>query len=153
MRNPLAITTPQRLAAPRIIFIPCTRTNHILFLVARLKQMPQLERLVLHRAIPTDLVVLSEGLKLTVDLPSLPHLSISASVSECAVVLAHLVLPALTRLCVNAEIDLSVYGSVNDLIQCVAQNAHGPQDTEALQSLFIGDDKRRADFVAWTMSR
>jgi hypothetical protein len=115
--------------------------------------MPQLERLVLHRAIPTDLVVLFEGLKLTVDLPSLPHLSISASVSECAVVLAHLVLPALTRLCVNAEIDLSVYGSVNDLIQCVAQNAHGPQDTEALQSLFIGDDKRRADFVAWTMSR
>jgi F-box-like len=120
-----------------------------------LKQMPQLERLVLHGGIPSDLVVLSEGLKLTVDLPSLTEFSISASVGECAVVLAHLVLPALTRLCVDAliDLDLSVFGSVNDLIQCVAQNAHGPQDTEALQSLFIGDNKGRADFVAWTMPR
>ena len=118
-----------------------------------LKQMPQLERLVLRHGIPSDLVVLSEGLKFTVNLPSLTELGILATVSECAVLLAHLVLPALTRLCVIADIDLSVYGSVNDLIQCVAQNAHGPQDTKALQSLFIGDNKKRADFVAWTMPR
>jgi hypothetical protein len=63
-----------------------------------LKQMPQLERLVLHDRIPSlnNKVDLSQGLKLTVDLPFLTELSISASVSECAVVLAHLVLPALT---------------------------------------------------------
>ena len=118
-----------------------------------LKRMPQLESLVLRRGVPCDLVVLSEGLKLTVDLPSLTELSILGSVSECAVVLAHLVLPALTRLCIIAKNDLSAYGSVNDLIQCVAQNAHGSQDTEALQSLFIQNNKTQTDFVAWTMPR
>jgi hypothetical protein len=42
---------------------------------------------------------------------------------------------------------------MNRLIQCVAQNAHGPQDTEALQSSFIQSTQTRADFVAWTMPR
>ncbi|KAF8492734.1 hypothetical protein F5888DRAFT_869588 [Russula emetica] len=117
-----------------------------------LKQMPQLERLVLHNSIPHN-SVLSEGLKLTVDFPSLTELSISASVSQCAAVLAHLLLPALTKLCVNAKLNLSAFESMQRLIQCVAQNAHGPQDTEALQSLFIGGNKNRFDFVAWTMPR
>jgi hypothetical protein len=121
-----------------------------------LKQMPQLERLVLHDGIPTDLVPLGflpQELEHTVDLPFLTELSISASVSECAVVLAHLVLPALTRLCINAQYDMSICGSMNHLIKCVARNAHGPQDTEALQSLFFGNNQNRAAFAAWTMPR
>ena len=56
---------------------------------------------------------------------------------DCVVLLAHLVLPALTRFYVDVQIDSSKYGSVNHLIQCVVQKAYGPQDTEALQSLFI----------------
>ena len=73
--------------------------------------------------------------------------------SDCVVLLAHFVLPALTRLCVDVQVDSSKYGSVNHLIQCVAQNAHGPQDTEALQSLFIQHNKERVGIVAWTMPR
>lgn len=115
--------------------------------------MPQLERLVLYNGIPSDLVALSEGVKFTVDLPSLTELCISTFISECVVLLAHLVLPALTRLCVNARIPLWTSGLLNQLIQCVAQNAHGLQDTEALQSLFIWSRKRRTAFVAWTMPR
>jgi hypothetical protein len=146
LRDLELISFPAGPAHTRITFYPWLRA---------LKQMPQLERLVLHGDILSDLLVLPEGLKLTVDLPSLTELSLSASVDECAVALAHLVLPALTRLCVNAliDLDLSEYGSVDDLIQCVAKNAHGPQDTEALQSLFIGGNKTRADFVVWTMPR
>ena len=78
------------------------------------------------------MVVLSEGLKPTTDLSSLTELSISGNVSQCAVLLAHLVLPALTRLCVDATTDPLRFGSVNHLLQYVVQNAHGPQDTEAL---------------------
>jgi hypothetical protein len=121
-----------------------------------LKQMPQLERLVLDDGIPCKLVELSQGLMFTVDLPSLTELSISASVNDCAVVLAHLVLPALTRLRVIAQINPSVFRPpevAEHLIQCVTQNAHGPQDAEALQSLFIGGNKTRADIAAWTMTR
>jgi hypothetical protein len=122
-----------------------------------LKQMPQLERLALHRGIPSGTAP-SERLKLIVDLPSLTELSISATVGDCAVVLDHLVLPALTRLCarVNPGCNLnylSAFGFATHLFQCVASNAHGPQDTEALQSLFIEDNKSRADLVAWTMPR
>jgi hypothetical protein len=123
------------------------------YLLRALIRTPQLERLVIHDRIPSKKVVLSHGFNLTVDLPSLTELSISASVGECEVVLAHLVvLPALTRSCVNVNT-----GAVSDdrwakhLIQCVAQNTHGPQDTKALQSLFIRDNKKRADIVAWAM--
>jgi hypothetical protein len=50
-------------------------------------------------------------------------------------------------------IGMSTFGIETNLTRCIAQNAHGPQDTEALQSLFIGNHKTRADFVAWTMPR
>ena len=68
--------------------------------------MSQLERLVLYDGIPCNLVELSQGLKHTFDLPSLTELGISASAGDRVFVLAHLVLPALIRLCVNTEIDL-----------------------------------------------
>ena len=120
-----------------------------------LEDMPRLERLVLHNEIPSKSVKLSQGLKLTVDLPSLIELNISASVSDCTVVLAHLVLPALTRLCINAKSETSSLadGRAKRLIPWVAQNAHGPQDTEPLQSLFIRGNEKRVDIVAWTMPR
>ena len=118
-----------------------------------LEQMPQLERLVLRPRIPIVSTVLSDELKLIVNLPSLIELRISTSTMECVALLAHLVLPVLTRLCVNFENAPLTYESVNHLIQCVAQNAHGPQDTEALQSLFIRSNEKRADIFAWTMPR
>jgi hypothetical protein len=77
----------------------------------------------------------------------------STRVDTAAVLLAHLILPALTISWVNAKVYSSGSEKLDHLIQCVAQNAHGLQDTEALQSLFIWGSNRRAAFVAWTMPR
>jgi hypothetical protein len=115
-----------------------------------LSQMPQLERLSLHDDIPIHSVTLptiEPGV--AVVLSSLRELDILASTPDCFVVLAHLVLPALNRLCVNAK---TTHRTVTpQLISCVARNAYGPQDTEALQSLFIGDLGDGAAAVAWTV--
>ena len=119
--------------------------------LAALMQMPQLEKLVLHDGNSSDSVEVSHRLMFTVDLLSLTELSILASVSGCTVVLAHLVLPTLTRLCVNAQINPQVFSPAEYLIQCVTKNTHGPQEAEALQSLFIRDNKKRANIVAWAM--
>ena len=115
-----------------------------------LSQMPQLARLSLHDDIPIHSVTLppmEPGL--AVVLSSLRELDILASTPDCLVVLAHLILPALNRLCVNAKTTHRTVTS--QLISCVARNAYGPQDTEALQSLFIGDLGYGAAAVAWTV--
>ena len=116
-----------------------------------LSQMHQLERLSLLNNIPihdsSTRTPMVPGL--AVVLPSLRELDVIASVLDCFVVLAHLILPALTRLCINAK---NTYDSVTpQLISCVARNAYGPQDTEALQSLYIGILGDGAAAVAWTV--
>lgn len=118
-----------------------------------LNQMPQLESLGLRGRIPIRLeTLLVPGL--TAVLPSLNELDIIASPRDCIVVLAHLTLPALSRLCVIAEHYHAIENTVaRDLISCVARNACRPQDTEELQSLFIGDMNDRAETVAWTVPR
>ena len=120
-----------------------------------LNQMPQLERLSLygpHGHIPCRSETLLEP-GFTVVLSSLKELDVFASAQDCIVVLAHLILPALTRLSVNAETRHLIDKTLRrELISCIARNAYGPQDTEALQSLFIGG-KGRAETVAWAMPR
>ncbi len=116
-----------------------------------LNQMTQLERLVLHGHIPIRSVELSGEPMITAVLSSLTKLIIYATARDCAVVLAHLVLPALTRLCVDAYTEESI--DVEHLIPFVAQHAHGHQDTEALQSLFVEGNEERANITAWTTPR
>ena len=121
-----------------------------------LNQMTQLERLTLHDGIPIRSVTpLPVEPALTVVLSSLTELDISASLRDCTVLLAHLVLPALTRLSVNVHFTSTLLAADHMplLIQCVTRNAHGPQDTEVLQSLFVGSDKPQAGFAAWNMPR
>jgi len=89
---------------------------------------------------------------LTVVLSSLTELDISASLRDCMAVLAHLVLPALTRLCVRVSTILETE-HIPLLISYVTRNAHGPQDTEVLQSLFIGSDNPQVGIAAWTTPR
>jgi hypothetical protein len=120
-----------------------------------LNQMPQLERLSLHGGIPIHSVTRLEA-GLTVVLFSLTELDISAPARQCIAVFAHLVLPALTGLRVSVRTHhkndtLSNY--VRRLIPHVARNAHGPHDTEPLQSLFVGGDEEQSKVVAWTGPR
>ena len=118
-----------------------------------LSQMTQLERLSLSNGTPIHSATpLPVEPGLTVVLSSLTQLDVSGSLRDCMAVLAHLVLPALTRLCVNVTTMLET-GHIPLLISRVSRNAHGPQDTEVLQSLFIGSNNPQAGIAAWTMPR
>ena len=66
-----------------------------------LNEIPQLETLALHSASPVA-ARFPFDVERTVTLPSLTHLDISASLSDCALAAAHLDLPALTSLCLTA---------------------------------------------------
>jgi hypothetical protein len=120
--------------------------------VYALKQMPKLERLTLHDGVScSPASSLSIKPSLTVVLPFLNELDISASARDCRVVLAHFVLPVLTRLFIKAESNHQKGKDVLYLTPHVVRNTHGPQDADVLQSLFIGGDKSRAEIVAWNV--
>ena len=126
------------------------RTNVNTWLDA-LNQMSQLEKLSLRDGIPIHSVVPLPVIPVV--LSSLTKLDISASARECVAVLAHLVLPALTRLCVNVQSHHPTGRDVQNLVPYVAHNANGPQDVEGLQSLFVGGNRTRTEIVAWAMPR
>ena len=101
-----------------------------------LGEIPQLRTLTLHSASP----VASHfpfDVERTVTLPSLTHLDISASSQDCALASAHLVLPALSSLCIAAT-DFPINGSgVQAIFPYIARHIHGPQDVRPLQSALL----------------
>jgi hypothetical protein len=115
-----------------------------------LDEMPQLKELVLYAASPLDdgFTFLSD-IKRTATLPVLTHLDLSSTAGACAIALAHLVLPALTCLVLQAR--SSDYRGHDALIlfRYVTQHAHGPQDARPLQSVFLLSDGARTCIVAW----
>ena len=121
-----------------------------------LDEMPQLELLVLEHATPSATAApMSEPLR-TVTLPSLTNFLIFASAKDCALALAHLVMPACASLQVHVEcreIDGRYMegGDMGRLIPYVARNVYGPQGTEQLRSLLISGKEIQAHVVAWTM--
>ncbi|KAH9030014.1 hypothetical protein EDB84DRAFT_1495541 [Lactarius hengduanensis] len=116
-----------------------------------LDEMPQLEMLNLHSASP--IAPPDALLSVASSAPShflLEHLNISASVRDCGLALVHLLLPALTRLHLAAT-SCSLDGSdVQEILPYVVRHAHGPQDTQPLQSVLVRHDRTRADVLAWT---
>jgi hypothetical protein len=87
----------------------------------------------------------------TVTLPSLTQFCISGIAADCSLALAHLVLPALTRLRVDIESHHWDGDDVRQVLPRVARNAHGPQDSEPLRSILISSERTRAEFLAWTV--
>jgi hypothetical protein len=115
-----------------------------------LNEMPQLETLILQYATPhASLATPLISRLLSVTLPSLTRFDISASATDCALALAHLVLPALIWLCVDVE--SHEVEEVHLVIPYIAQNVRGLQDTEPLRSILISGEETRAEVVAWTM--
>ena len=114
-----------------------------------LREMPQLEKLVLH-----SVCVMANPAQPPLDiqcavLPSLTHMDISAAAGNCAITLAYLSLPALTRLCVTLH-SHSVRGSdIPRTFPSLLRHSHGPQDAEPLQSMLISSEKTRATILAW----
>jgi len=87
----------------------------------------------------------------TVTLPFLINFSIVASARDCALALAHLVLPTLTYLRVSAESHEREGDDVRLLIPYIARNANGPQDTEPLQSVAIIGERAFAEMITWAV--
>ena len=112
-----------------------------------LDEMPQLRRLVLDTASPIT-PRLPFDVRRTVTLPFLIHLDISASVLDCGLALAHLVLPALNSLYVTTRSGHMTANDMRKILPYVVQHAHGPQDTQPLQSVFISGERTRVDIVA-----
>ncbi|KAH9170596.1 hypothetical protein EDB89DRAFT_1275723 [Lactarius sanguifluus] len=118
------------------------------FWLDALDEIPQLKTLVLHSASPIT-SAFPFDVKRTVTLPSLTYFDISASPEDCGLALAHLVLPALTSLCVTAFSVLEDGGDVQRMLPYVGQHAHGPQDTWPLQSVLIHGYSKRVNILAW----
>ncbi len=116
-----------------------------------LNGMPQLKTLVLHSATPA--VSFGDPLipQRTITLPSLTRFSISASATDCTLALAHLMLPSLTSLHVDAESSEEYGEDVQLLIPYVAQNCHSQQDSTPLQSILLSGEATHAKMVAWTL--
>ncbi|KAH9070739.1 hypothetical protein EDB83DRAFT_361810 [Lactarius deliciosus] len=109
--------------------------------------MPQLKTLVLHSASPIPLIPLN--VERTITLPFLTYLDIFDSVESCGLALAHLVLPALACLCVAANSRYPEGSDMQKLLPYVTRHAHGPQDTQPLQSMRICGERNCVDIVAW----
>jgi hypothetical protein len=114
-----------------------------------LEEMPQLQRLVLDSASPS-VSSFPFHVERTVTLPSLVRLDISASALDCGLALAHLVLPALTSLCVTAK-SVPTRPTIDDvqkMLPNVVQHAQGPQDSDSLQSVSIQGGRTRVAILA-----
>ena len=110
-------------------------------------EIPTLKTLILHSAFP----VFPFNVKRTVTLPSLTYLDISASLQDCALVSAHLTLPAFTSLCLTSvPVDRHTNGGgVHDCLMSVMRHIHGPQDIRPLQSALIYDFGNHLQLLAW----
>jgi hypothetical protein len=110
-----------------------------------LDKMPQLEWLSLDSASP-HAPDFSFDIERTVTLPLLAKLDISASAADCGLVLVHLILPTLTSLCITTTGDRP---TIQKLLLYVVQHAHGPQDTQPLQSALIHSNHYCVGVLAW----
>ncbi|KAH8989734.1 hypothetical protein EDB92DRAFT_840740 [Lactarius akahatsu] len=118
-----------------------------------LGQMPQLKTLVLCWASPVAPpgASLSPDVDRTVTLPSLTLFDISSPARDCGLALAHLILPALTSLCLDAKSYCQDGSDVQEILPYVARHAHGPQDAQPLQSMWFSRSETRAKVLAWTL--
>ncbi|KAH9070736.1 hypothetical protein EDB83DRAFT_361744 [Lactarius deliciosus] len=158
-RTPSRVSVPDNLfdgATPRLSCLKLRNCNiswkspllkSLAIWLDALDEMPQLKTLVLHSASPSGLFRFN--IERTVTLPFLTHFDFSNSAEACALALAHLILPALTSLCLTAQSELPNGGDVQRLLPYVNQHSHGPQDTRPLQSVLIRGDRSRVDVFAW----
>jgi hypothetical protein len=116
-----------------------------------LGEMPKLESLALHRATPSATSPLISEPSRTVAIPFLTKFYIIDIPKDCALALAHLVMPALTLLRVNVEC-YKMIQDMGQLIPYVARNVYGPHGTEPLRSVLICGEGVQAEVVAWTIA-
>ena len=112
-----------------------------------LDEMPQLQILSLHAASPIAVPApLPPGIRRTITLPSLSVLDLSASARDCLLALAHLILPALTRLCLTARSALQDGSDVQEILPHVSQHIREFQDTHIM---ILCTEGIRTYMLAW----
>lgn len=113
-----------------------------------LDEMPQLKMFIPHSASPIALPTsLSSGIMCTI---TLPYLTFSASARDCGLSLAHLILPALTRLSLVAGSCCRNGSDVQEILPYISQHARALQHTQPLQSLIVRSDRTCTHMFAWT---
>ena len=83
---------------------------------------------------------------------SLTRLHLSATASDCAFALTHLILPKLKSVRVDIFAGLSSEHDVRALIPYISRNAHGPQDVKPLQSMIVSGGDSLTEVILWTES-
>ncbi|KAI9453533.1 hypothetical protein BJY52DRAFT_834056 [Lactarius psammicola] len=118
-----------------------------------LDEMPQLKTLALHWASPVapSGALLPPDVERTATLPFLTLFEMSSPARDCGFALAHLVLPALTSLCLIAKSCLQDRSDVQEILPYVARHAHGPQDTQPLQSMLVRNTVMCVEILAWNL--
>ena len=117
-------------------------------------QMVKLEVLVVYFATPMVPLVgaaLSEPTHVITH-QSLTRLHLSATASDCAFALAHLILPKLKSVRVDVFAELSGGHDVQALIPYISRIAHGPQDVTPPQSMIISGGPYLTEIILWTES-
>ncbi|KAH9070780.1 hypothetical protein EDB83DRAFT_2517946 [Lactarius deliciosus] len=119
-----------------------------------LDEMPQLKTLIPNWASPTASpgTSIPFGVERTVTIPSLTLFKISSAAGYCGLALAHLILPALTSLCITAKSRAWDCSDVREILPYIARHAHGPQGTQPLQSMLFRNDITCTEILAaWTL--
>jgi hypothetical protein len=131
------------------IILPCQNARPELAVwLDALDGIPQLKTLTLHSASPIAFHF-PFNVERTITLPSLTRLDIRASLGDCALAIAHLVLPALTSLCVAVLNRLPNINDAREILPYVLQHVHGPQDIQPLQSVLIRNRDSHLELLAW----
>jgi hypothetical protein len=118
-----------------------------------LNEMPQLKELFLRSATPVAPhadPLISPSVSRTVTLPSLTYFYIGASAEDCALALAHLVLPTLTQLHVDIKSHNWDGEDVLLAIPYIVRNVCVLQDIEPIRSILIAGERKRTEVVTWT---
>ena len=117
-----------------------------------LNEMPQLKTLILKFATPrASLTSPTSDSSHIITLPFLTEFYISAFAEDCALALAHLTMPTLTSLQIDAKSFDAKGEDVGPLIPHVARNVCGQQGPEPLRSILISSGRTDAKVVAWTL--
>ncbi|KAF8259138.1 hypothetical protein EI94DRAFT_1752350 [Lactarius quietus] len=118
-----------------------------------LDEMPQLKTLILVWASPIAPYSspLPSHVERTVTLSSLTLFEITSHARDCGLALAHLVLPALTRLWLRAGSGSWTGSDVPDILPHVVRHTHALQHTQPLRSVFARSNSTCVEILAWTL--
>ncbi|KAI0281237.1 hypothetical protein BGY98DRAFT_1185018 [Russula aff. rugulosa BPL654] len=118
-----------------------------------LNEMPQLKELSLRSATPVAPhadPLISPSVSRTVTLPSLTYFYIGASAEDCALALAHLVLPTLTQLHIDIKSHNWDGEDVLLAIPYIVRKCLCPAGHRPIRSILIAGERKRTEVVTWT---